>query len=427
MAEKKKGHVETITLEQVPDSEKKSWPSIAFIWAGNVICVPALMIGSMVSAGLNFRSSILAMFIGYGIVVVLMMLIAAQSAQTGRPTTVAVSRALGDRGFQWTLSLIIAVSMIGWYAYQTIVCASSFCMLMQTGFDIAFPEWLACILWGGTLMLVTAFYGIGLTKVLNVVSVPLLFVFLVYGVSIALGDGGAAALASYQPSSDSGMMVGITLSVGCFISGAATCGDYNRYSKDGKSAAFSCLFGVIPAGVGALACGAVLSICSGDSDITAMFANVGLPAAGMLVLIMATWTTNVGNAYSAGIAVVNIFKMKDDKRAIVTAVCGIIGIMLSLGGIVYYFVDFLSALSYLITPICAVLIADYWILGHGKSEGWEPFPGVNWLGIFAWICGALTTYFVKFFIPELVGIAVTVAIYWILCSVVKNPKYNPFA
>ena len=95
MAEAKKSHVETITLEQVPDSEKKSWPSIAFIWAGNVICVPALMVGAMVSAGLNFKESILAMFIGYGIVVALMMLIAAQSAQTGRPTVIAVSRALG--------------------------------------------------------------------------------------------------------------------------------------------------------------------------------------------------------------------------------------------------------------------------------------------------------------------------------------------
>lgn len=426
MTESKKSHVETITLEQVPDSEKKSWLSIAFIWAGNVICVPALMVGSMVSAGLDFKSSILAMFIGYGIVVALMMLIAAQSAQTGRPTTVAVSRALGDRGSQFTLSLIIAISMIGWYGYQTIVCASSFCTLMQSGFGITFPEWIACVIWG-TLMLVTAFYGIGLTKVLNVVSVPLLFVFLIYGVSIALGDGGAAVLSAYQPSGGGGMIVGITVSVGGFISGAATCGDYNRYSKDGKSAALSCLFGVIPAGVGALACGAILSICSGDSDITVMFSNVGLPMLGMIVLILATWTTNVGNAYSAGIAVVNIFKMKDDKRAIVTAVCGIIGILLSLGGIVYYFVDFLSMLSYLITPICAVLIADYWVVGHGNSEGWEPFPGVNWLGIIAWICGALTTYFDRFFIPELVGIAVTVVIYWILCMVVKDPKYNPFA
>ena len=160
----------------MPDSEKKSWPSIAFIWAGNVICVPALMVGAMVSSGLNFKESIAAMFIGYGIVVALMMLIAAQSAQTGRPTAVAVSRALGERGSQVTISLIIAVSMVGWYAYQTIVCATSFCSLMQQSFGIAFPEWIACIFWGG-LMLITAFYGIGLTKILNIVSVPLLFVF----------------------------------------------------------------------------------------------------------------------------------------------------------------------------------------------------------------------------------------------------------
>ena len=112
MAEKTKSHVENITLEQVPESEKKSWLSIAFIWAGNVICVPALMVGAMVSAGLNFKDSILAMFIGYGITVALMMLIAAQSAQTGRPSMVAVSRALGERGSQFTISLITAISMI---------------------------------------------------------------------------------------------------------------------------------------------------------------------------------------------------------------------------------------------------------------------------------------------------------------------------
>lgn len=53
MSAKKTGGVETTTLSKVPESEKKSWYSIAFIWAGNVICVPALMIGGSVSAGLD--------------------------------------------------------------------------------------------------------------------------------------------------------------------------------------------------------------------------------------------------------------------------------------------------------------------------------------------------------------------------------------
>ena len=89
--------------------------------------------------------------------------------------------------------------------------------------------------------------------------------------------------------------------------------------------------------------------------------------------------------------------------------------------------DFLSILSYLITPICAVLIADYWVMGKGKAEEWAPFPGVNWLGIVAWLTGAAVTYLNKVFLPEITGIAVTIVIYWILCKVVKNPKYNPFA
>jgi len=419
-------HIETITLERVPDSEKKSWPSIAFIWAGNVICVPALMVGSFVSSGLDFKHSVAAMFIGYGITVVLMMLIAAQSAQTGRPSMIAVSRALGDRGAQFTISLIIAISCIGWYAYQTLVCAGSFCTLMKQSAGVNFPVWIACLLWG-FLMLITAFYGIGLTKILNVVSVPLLFVFLIYGVVVVLKGDGMSTLMSYTPSEPASMTIGITISVGGFITGAATCGDYNRYSKDAKSAALSCFFGVIPAGVGALVCGAIMAICTGNSDITVMFAKVGLPIIGMVVLILATWTTNVGNAYSAGIAVVNMLKLADNKRAIVTGICGVIGIVLSLGGIVNYFIGFLSLLSYFITPICAILIADYWIMGKGRSDNWEIFPGVNWLGIISWLAGTAIVYLNKAFFPELIGIACTIVIYVVLCKVVNVPKINPWA
>lgn len=377
MSKGKNSHIETITLERVPDSEKKSWPSIAFIWAGNVICVPALMVGAMVSTGLDFKHSIISMFIGYGITVCLMMLIAAQSAQTGRPAMIAVSRALGEKGAQFSISLIMVISLVGWYAYQTLVCANSFCSMLKSSTGFILPVWISCIIWG-LLMLITAFYGIGMTKILNIISVPLLFVFLIYGVVLVMSKGGAATLASYTPSEPASMTIGITISVGGFISGAVTCGDYNRYSKSGKTAALSCLFGVIPAGVGALACGAIMAICTGNSDITVMFTKVGLPVVGMLVLILATWTTNVGNAYSAGIAAVNMLKLPDDKRAVTTAICGLVGIALSLGGIINYFVSFLSMLSYLITPICAVLIADYWIMGKGKSENWTTFPGVNW-------------------------------------------------
>lgn len=113
MSAKKTGGVETTTLSKVPESEKKSWYSIAFIWAGNVICVPALMIGGSVSAGLDFKHAVISMFIGFGIVCCYMVLLGAQSAQLGVPSTVAMSQAFGDRGAGIAISTIIAVGMTG--------------------------------------------------------------------------------------------------------------------------------------------------------------------------------------------------------------------------------------------------------------------------------------------------------------------------
>lgn len=74
MDEKKTSLVEKITLTSVPADQRKSWPSIAFIWAGSVICIPALLVGSLISAGMNFKQSALCMVIGYVLVVFYMCL-----------------------------------------------------------------------------------------------------------------------------------------------------------------------------------------------------------------------------------------------------------------------------------------------------------------------------------------------------------------
>ena len=126
MEEKKSSLVENITLTAVPADQRKPWTSIAFIWAGSVICIPALMVGSLISAGMNFKQSALCMVIGYVLVVVYMCLMGIQSSDLGLPATVSISRAYGKRGSSFLVSLVIAVCMIGWFAAQTSLCASSF-------------------------------------------------------------------------------------------------------------------------------------------------------------------------------------------------------------------------------------------------------------------------------------------------------------
>ena len=75
-------------------------------------------------------------------------------------------------------------------------------------------------------------YGVKLIDFLNRVSVPALFIMLIWGVIAALMRGAAAAVTVYQPPMVLGWTYGITLAVAGFASGAVTCGDYTRYGRN---------------------------------------------------------------------------------------------------------------------------------------------------------------------------------------------------
>ena len=426
MDEKKTSLVEKITLTSVPADQRKSWPSIAFIWAGSVICIPALLVGSLISAGMNFKQSALCMVIGYVLVVFYMCLMGIQSSDLGLPATVAISRAYGKRGSSFLVSLVIAVCMIGWFAAQTSLCASSFCNIMSVYFHVNFPLWLSVIIWG-CLMFITSVYGVKLIEFLNKVSVPALFVMLIWGVISCLMKGAVATVSAYEPPAFLGWTYGITLAVAGFASGAICCGDYTRYCKSRKDTILSSVVGVLPAGIGALLIGAFLSLAAGSYDLSVVFSSFGLPIVGMLVLILATWTTNTGNAYMSGLAACKMFSIKDSKRPLVTMICGVLGVIMAIAGLADFLNTYISILGAVVPPIMGVVICDYWVICKAKKENWSPVRGINWIGIIAWVIGggfALleTLGVVTVFSSALDGVIIAFAAYWILYSLLKNTK-----
>ena len=424
MEEKKSGLVENITLTKVPMDQRKPWISIAFIWAGSVICIPALMVGSFISAGMNFAQSALCMVIGYSIVVLYMCLMGIQSSDLGLPSTVAISRAYGKKGSSFLVSLVLILCMVGWFAAQTSLCAMSFCGIMKGYLDIDFPLWLSITIWG-VLMFITAVYGVKFIEFLNKVSVPALFVMLIWGVVASLLKGAASAVSSYEPPQFLGWSYGITLAVAGFAAGAIISGDYTRYCKSRRDTVLSCVVGVLPAGIGALLIGAFLSLSAGSFDLAVVFSDFGLPIIGLLVLILATWTTNTGNAYTSGIAICNMFSLKDNLRSWMTLLAGVIGTLLCLLGFSDAFNEFLNLIAALVPTIAGVAIADYWIMGKGRPDLWKPFDGVNWMGVVSWIAGAAVAKWSTFFVPTLNGIVTALLCYCLLTAVIKNERLNP--
>lgn len=71
---------------EIKAAERQSWGSIAMVWIGSVICVPALMIGGMLGAGLSLGSCILAILVGYALICVFMSFMGMEGCDTGLPT-----------------------------------------------------------------------------------------------------------------------------------------------------------------------------------------------------------------------------------------------------------------------------------------------------------------------------------------------------
>lgn len=214
--------------------------------------------------------------------------------------------------------------------------------------------------------------------------------------------------------------------VATFALGGVISGDFSRYAKNRSDVIKSTVLGVLPAGLIVLLIGASCSIVTGESDISNILIALNLPAFGLIALILATWTTNVTNAYSGGIAVANLLGLDESKFKITTLTTGLIGTVLGAIGIMDRFQAFLSILTSFIPPVAGVIIAAYWIIGKGKRESFKSYQGVRMIGMAAFIAGAAVAYitdnFVSFFIAPVNGIVVSMVLYVVLNKVVPEKE-----
>ena len=378
---------------EVNESQRQSWLSIAAVWAGGMICVPCLMIGGvLVGGGLSLGEMLASILIGYGLICAYMIFIGMQACDTGLPVSVMASGALGEKGARYIISILLAIACVGWFGIQSATCGSAFANMLASmmGTEATPAMVTVCSLIWGVIMLATACAGFKGLKWLNYIAVPLLVIVCLYGLvaGIVKNDGGAA-IANYAPEASQGMVFGISMVVASFALGGVISADYCRFAKSRGDVVKSSIVGVIPAGLFMLLTGALMSIVTGEYDISAILASLGMPFIGLVALVLATWTTNVTNAYSGGLALSNLLGFDESKFKITTGIAGGIGTLLAAFGLLNAFQGFLSLMSGLIPPLAGVLIAAYWIVGKGKKENFKMRPGFSAPGVISFLVGAV--------------------------------------
>lgn len=408
----KKLNIETRTLERVTNEERKNWVSVAAIEAGVLICVPSLMLGGMLAGSMPMDQALLAGTVGYIMAVLLTAVIGMEGYDLGIPLCVLSLSSFGKKGGKYVATTLLVLSLMGWFAVQAYVCGSAFSNMLSGFLHVEIPVGVSVLVWG-IIMLLTAVYGIDALKWLNYAAVPALVLVTMLGCFLAVQKFGLNGL-NVPVTQTMTFMGGVGLTFSFNATGMVIAPDYTRYNKSRKDAAKSMILGILPAGLLMFYMGAVMSKLTGLYDISLIMGEVGIPILGIIVLILATWTSNTTNAYSAGISMVMLFNLKDDKRAVTTLVAGVVGTVLALLGLSSYFEQVLNVLGYAFAPMAGVLIADYWILMRGRPENWKEALGIDISGLVSWCIGVVVSVTIPYGLPVLNGLIAAGAVYWVM-------------
>lgn len=409
-------------FKPVPQSERHSWWKTSFVWAGSSICVPVIMIGALLIAGLNMAEMILATIIGSAILAAIFCLQGMEGTDTGLPTAIVARSAFGKEGAGIIVSFVLASTLVCWAGTDCQVAGESFLQILSLSNISVNRE--ACIIVLGLIMLVVSILGEKIITKLNMIAVPALVLLCLYGIITCSGQVDMAALFFAEPVEPMSLVEGIALVIGAQAVGSTIAPDYHRFCRNRKESCMAVLIGIPPYLLFLMVAGAIMGSATGETDISLVIANLGIPFVGLIVLVLATWTTMATDAYTGGLAITSLLHLSGAKRAVATAIAGVCGILLAVFGIMDYFSSFLEIMAACIPPIAGVMIADYWIIKKGKPENWRESKGVNWLGVIALAAGVVCALFVPFGIATINGIVVSLAVYLVLMRAFKAEAFS---
>ena len=389
MTEESKSRLVDYEREPVPEEKRRNWMELASVWAGIAACLAALMFGGVMGYHFSIADAVLATAIGYVFSTTINICTGIVGYRTGLSTAFVSRFAFGNWGSA-IIALVLAMGCYGWFAVQTGMFGetanAAYQMITGQGWSS-----LGFIIIGGILMTLTAVIGYRAIAWLSVVAVPLMFALMVGSLYLVLqAHPWEEIVATPPPGPPLPLGVGISIAAGTYMVGATIGPDIYRYARRPRDVIVASIVGFFAATVAIVSIGAILSHAVGEWDLVKIMITLGWGPIAMFFLIIAQWTTNDNNLYSAALALANVFRSPKWPKWKLTMIAGALGIALAAAGIYGQFVNWLMFLSALIPGIGGVFIIDFLINRHLYT--WDNIGNVRLfrpLAILAWAIGSL--------------------------------------
>lgn len=391
------------SVEEVPPEKTRTWLSIGLIWSGVGISLGLLLTGGTIAAGMSIQQAIVAAVLGG-------LILAAISALTGivgarvHLSTAMVSRfTFGNRAVL-LIAMLQALGAYGWFAVQLGLFARAANTAWESTTGLGWGD-APFIIVGGLCMIGTSIVGFRAIDKLSKVAVPLMVVLMGASVwRIAEGSSTSEIMALRGDGAPLTLGIGISLVVSSFVVGAVIAPDVSRYARSprhvvgGAVLAFAVVTPVV------MTVGSLMALETGTSDVVSILLRLGWGTAALVLLMLAQWTSNDNNLYSAALGFVVVFRRL--KKWQLTAIAGLIGIVLALAGIYDNFTAFLTVLGVFVPPMAGVIAIDYYVTRKTRYRGGFETTVTQFraLPLTAWALGSLVALLTSYTGFALTGI-----------------------
>ncbi len=408
----------------VPPGKRRSLLNIFLVYTGVLATFAVLMAAGAIAPRYALQDYILVSVIGSAVLAVVGAFTAYIGAVSKGSTYLNMRFPFGKIGSQLFGAISSGIaSGIGWFGFQ----AWFFGIIMNTlfpGYWWTNPG--VAAIWGGILMVLTAYYGYKGLSYLSYVVVPFFIILAGIGFMFGFEEMGLSQLLAFTPEDPAPLTLGITEIIGMYISGAIITSDIARYAKKRWHGSIAWFIQVLVVQPFLLVGAGILTIATGEPNFAGAFAAAGAGFGAFLVIVLAQWSTNDNNLYSGSLAFNTFIPLK--KKYIVVGT-GAVGIALaaSVGFIAGVsmdpFADFLGLLGNILPPIGGALIADFFIYRSVKGIDVEnrydfevgmEVPRVNWVGWLSVAIGVATAFLLDWGVAAINGLIMALVVYSII-------------
>ncbi len=339
------------------DQTVSGW-HVAMIVIGIAITLPAFLVGAEIMGTLGTKQGTLAIIIGGGILAAIASACMYIAVSERRTTYQLLDASFGKMGSRM-VSFLISLTLLGWFGVTVSLFGQAAAKSFEEIFALHLPIGFYIII-GCLVMTITTIYGFRAMDILSKFTVPLMLVILIVGVYFVSSNFSWQQIWN-MPANTEGVVTGfggaVSIVVGSFMVGVTILPDISRFINRKRQiyvaslGSFGTFFTLI------LIMAGLPGLMTGEKDLVVSMYQSGLGIPALIMMIFASWTTNVSNLYSCSLGMAQVAPKV--KRWQITILSGIVGGVFALSGIMAHLIEFLVLLGIFIPPVAGIYISHF--------------------------------------------------------------------